>query len=144
MRRIYVASSWRNQYQQEVVSVLRRHGNRVFDFRNPNPGNHGFHWSEIDTDWETWSPQDFRKSLNHPIADSGYLSDFEAMKWADTCVLVLPCGHSAHLEAGWFAGAKKETYILMFEPGGPELMYKMATKICVSLDELIIALKEVT
>ena len=40
MARIYVASSWRNKYQPEVVTALRKAGHEVYDFRNPkdNPG----------------------------------------------------------------------------------------------------------
>lgn len=47
-RNIYVASSWRNPYQPVVVGELRFMGHEVYDFRNPEPGSHGFHWSEID------------------------------------------------------------------------------------------------
>lgn len=35
--KIYVASSWRNTFQQSVVSELRLMGNEVYDFMNP-PG----------------------------------------------------------------------------------------------------------
>lgn len=35
MTRIYVASSWRNKYQPEVVAALRKAGHKVYDFRNP-------------------------------------------------------------------------------------------------------------
>ena len=35
MSRIYVASSWRNKYQPEVVAALRKAGHGVYDFRNP-------------------------------------------------------------------------------------------------------------
>ena len=40
MAKIYVASSWRNKYQPEVVAALRKAGHEVYDFRNPkdNPG----------------------------------------------------------------------------------------------------------
>lgn len=50
--KIYVASSWRNEFQWQVVHELRRVGHEVYDFRNPKPGDDGFHWSEIDPDWE--------------------------------------------------------------------------------------------
>lgn len=64
------------------------------------------------------------------------------MKWADVCVLVMPCGRSAHLEAGWFVGAGKPTLILL-ENGEPELMYRMVgtNNICVSLIDLLGALE---
>lgn len=136
MSKIYVASSWRNLIQPGVVAALRSVGHKVYDFKNPRPGDGGFHWSEIDGGWKMWSPGQYRQALRHPIAESGFLSDFEAMQWADTCVLVLPCGRSAHLEAGWFIGQGSPTYILMLEQSEPELMYLMASRVVLSLDEL--------
>ena len=48
MAKIYVASSWRNQYYPDVVKKLREYGHEVYDFRNP-PHNHGaFLWKNID------------------------------------------------------------------------------------------------
>lgn len=40
--KIYVASSWRNAYQPQVVDALRKEGNEVYDFRNPAEGDNGF------------------------------------------------------------------------------------------------------
>ncbi len=125
MRRIYVASSWRNQVQPSVVAVLRSAGHHVYDFKNPRPGDQGFHWSEIDPEWKSWTVEQYRDALGHPIAVAGFKSDFEAMMWADSFVLVLPCGRSAHLELGWACGMRKETHILSLEPCEPELMVKM-------------------
>jgi hypothetical protein len=102
-RRIYVASSWRNGYQQAVVESLRQLGHEVYDFRHPAPGNDGFHWSEIDPAWKDWNQSAFAAALQHPIAVDGFGRDMSALEWCDTCVLVLPCGRSAHLEAGWAA-----------------------------------------
>lgn len=140
---IYVASSWRNDYQPEVVERLRNEGHEVYDFKNPSPTNTGFHWQEVDRDWQQWTTAQLRDSLyNSPIAQTGFDSDWNAMLRADACVMVMPCGRSAHLEAGYFVGAKKPTFILL---GGtkcePELMYKMATSVCLNLDEVVVGLK---
>lgn len=135
-RRIYVASSWRNLLQQGVVHTLRAAGHEVYDFKNP-PGRTGFQWSAVDPDWQQWKPEQYRAALEHPVSVAGFDSDYDAMVWADTCVLVLPCGRSAHIEAGYFNGAGKELYILQVEEMEPELMYRMATQICLSLDELL-------
>ena len=62
------------------------------------------------------------------------------MEKADTCVLVLPCGRSAHLEAGFFVGVDKKLIILLSD-GEPELMYSMADLICTSLGEVIVELR---
>jgi hypothetical protein len=136
MSRIYVASSWRNLLQPGVVAALRSLGHEVYDFRNPSAGNTGFHWSEIDGDWQQWTPEQYVKALSNPIADAGFASDRNAMEWADTCVLVLPCGRSAHAEAGWMAGRGKPVYALIVEPTEPELMYRLFDGVLTSFDEL--------
>jgi len=74
MANIYAASSWRNDIQPEVVSQLRLNGHAVYDFRNPAPGDKGFHWSEIDPDWKNWSPEEYRRRLTHPLAEKGIFS----------------------------------------------------------------------
>jgi nucleoside 2-deoxyribosyltransferase len=136
-RRIYAASSWRNAEHPVVVEMLRQLGHEVYDFRNPAPGEHGFAWSEIDPDRQGWTPRPFRRLLDHPIAVAGYASDFAAMEWADTFVLVLPCGRSAHLEAGWAIGAGKPTALLLHEDKfEPELMYRMASLIACDFNEV--------
>ncbi|MGB1214629.1 MAG: hypothetical protein ACPG4X_14790 [Pikeienuella sp.] len=136
MNRIYVASSWRNQYQETVVDLLKMDGHDVYDFKNPPHGDGGFHWSAIDPDWQNWTPEVYREHLmRSPIAAHGFNADFRAMHWCDTCVLVMPCGRSAHLELGWCAGAGKRTMILL-ENGEPELMYLIADDIVTSMDEM--------
>ena len=134
--KLYVASSWRNPLQPFVVRTLRQAGHEVYDFRNPPHGGNGFHWSEIDPEWESWSRETFRKSLSHPVAQDGFSSDWDGMKWADAGVLLMPCGRSAHLEAGYFVGAGKPLHILLSD-GEPELMYRMATAVHCSLAELV-------
>lgn len=124
---IYVASSWRNKYQPGVVNILRGMGHDVYDFRNPAPGNTGFSWAEIDPDWQKWTPEQFFVALGHPVAVSGFNNDFKAMRRADCCLLVLPCGRSAHAEAGYFAGSGKPVYVFQPEPCEPELTYKLFT-----------------
>jgi hypothetical protein len=147
--RLYVASSWRNPYQQSIVADLRAQGHDVYDFMHPPGGDHlGFSWSDVDPGWRQWSAEQYLEALDHPIAQAGFDSDFAAMRWAHAGVLVLPCGRSAHLEAGYFVGAGKPLWILL-EPGefpvpegesNPELMYKMATAVLSQVDELLLAL----
>ncbi len=134
-RKIYVASSWRNERQASVVEALRLDGHLVYDFKNPRIGNNGFAWSEIDPDWQTWNLEQYKAALDHPIAKRGFSSDFDAMKWADTFVLVLPCGRSAHLELGWACGQGKQTLILL-DQMEPELMVKMCDHLCSTLEDV--------
>jgi nucleoside 2-deoxyribosyltransferase len=110
----------------------------VYDFRNP-PGGivGGFRWSEIDPNWKDWTASQYREGLQAPLAQRGFNSDFDGMKWADVGVLLLPCGRSAHLELGWMAGAGKPTVICTHNGEEPELMALLATTVCVSLEELL-------
>lgn len=138
MARVYVASSWRNPHQPDVVAALRAQHHEVYDFRNPFNGVKGFAWSEIDPQWEGWSAATYRELLTtHPVAARGFVSDLRGMQWADTCVLVLPCGRSAHLEAGWFCGQGKRCIILTRDGEEPELMALLATDICISVEEVL-------
>ncbi len=134
--KIYVASSWRNAAQPHTVNCLRMRGHEVYDFRNPDESDSGFKWSDISKEWQDWTPKQFKEALNNSLAKNGFKKDFDAMNWADACVLVMPCGRSAHLEAGYFVGAGKPLYILLSD-GEPELMYKMATEVFTELHELL-------
>ena len=122
--KIYVASSWRNPLQPAIVAMLRKIGHEVYDFRNPVPGNNGFSWSEIDSDWQNWTPQQYREALEHPVAKRGFDYDMNALQECDACVLVLPSGRSASFEFGWATGAGKVGAVVMFEKYEPELMYR--------------------
>lgn len=148
--RIYLASSWRNELQPTTLDLLRKHGHSVYDFRNPeDPWNRqrrgddsgGFRWSDIDNQWEGWSPWAFTQALNTPTADEGFANDWDAMLRAEVGVLLLPCGRSAHLEAGYFAGhPDKSLHILIPQLPEPELMYKMADGIHLTIESLLAAL----
>ena len=137
MARIYVASSWRNQYFPEVVKRLREAGHEVYDFRNPPHGGAGFHWTDIDPNAPDWTYAQYAEGLHHPLAERQFQADIDALTWADTCVLVLPCGRSAHTEAGWMAGAGKRVIAYIPEMVEPELMYKLFDAVAGSLEELV-------
>lgn len=162
--RIYVASSWRNMQQPLLVQLLREHGHYVYDFKNPSSGDmqrqwdqsdaskewkgqpvkftdSGFSWEELDPDWKNWTADQYVAALNKPIAQRGYDCDMAAMHWADACVLVLPSGRSAHLEAGWFAGKEDRILFILTRDGEePELMAKMANVIVTSPEKLVDAI----
>jgi hypothetical protein len=142
--RIYVASSWRNPFQQDVVQALRGAGHSVYDFRNPAPGDIGFGWRQCATLEQLKDPRAFRDEvLTHPVARSGFGKDMRALAGADATVLVLPCGRSAHLELGYATGAGQRTIVLLDTPmSEPELMYLMNSEICVSLGEVVERLRD--
>lgn len=139
--KIYVASSWRNHLQPAIVLALKRCGHDVYDFRHPAPGKSGFAWSDIDPNWQQWTPEQYREALKHPIAEAGYALDIEALRACDACVFVLPCGRSASWEFGYAMGQGKRGYVVAFEPAEPELMFREAT-IIASMNELFDAFGE--
>lgn len=136
---IYVASSWRNAKQPAVVAALRQAGHTVYDFKNPEPGNSGFSWAEIDPNWQQWTPREFQQQLLvQPLAQRGFALDARALDDCDACVLVLPCGRSAHLELGWVAGKGKKTLVILDEPlSEPELMYLLCDNVCITVLEAL-------
>lgn len=158
---VYVASSWRNPMQTGVCAALRSAGIPHYDFKNPEGGT-GFAWTQVKppsfvtapaltihgdrievttavrakgSDWE--QVDEYLSMIQHPRAIEGYVADFSAMQRADTLVMVLPCGKSAHLELGWATGAGKRTAILLENPVEPELMYRGADYLADSLFDLL-------
>lgn len=141
MAKIYVASSWRNKYYPEVVEALCSVGHEVYDFRNPPHGGNGFHWTDIDKNALKWSFEQYAEGIHHPLAEKQFIADIKAMEWADTCVLVLPCGRSAHTEAGWMAGAGKKVIVCIPEMEEPELMYKLFDGVADGVESLLAFLR---
>lgn len=146
---VYVASSWRNPMQQMVVETLRAASIDCYDFRAPEGGT-GFSWREVKTSMESipagfigakgsdWEERDeYLRMIAHPRAVEGFEADFAAMNKADTFVMVLPCGKSAHLELGWAIGAGKRTAILLENPVEPELMYRGADYLARNMMDLL-------
>ena len=93
--------------------------------------------TDVAENWQDWEPAEYIRNLTHPIAEKGFKADLDAMLWADACVLVLPCGRSAHTEAGWFAGKGLKTIVYMPEKQEPELMYKLFDGVVDNLEDLI-------
>jgi hypothetical protein len=140
--KIYVATSWRNEYYPDVIKRLRKEGHDVYDFRNLPTWRAFFSWSDIDTEWESWSTTQFRDALSTPIARADFHSDMGALRSCDALLLVLPCGASAQTELGWATGARKITII--YDPTGKpnaELMYLMCDAIVDDIDHAVAILE---
>jgi nucleoside 2-deoxyribosyltransferase len=119
--KIYVASSWRNNFQPGVVAALRDDGHEVYDFKDEE----GFHWEEVDPNWKDWTSEDYIDGLGHHAAVRGYNRDMKALRECDMCVYVMPCGVSASIEMGWAAGAGKPVVVYIPELREPDLMVKV-------------------
>ncbi len=69
-----------------------------------------------------------------------FANDMEALEWANTCVLVLPCGRSAHTEAGWCKGRGMKTIVYIPNMEEPELMYKLFDAVTDSIEGILAAI----
>jgi hypothetical protein len=118
------------------VQILREENFEVYDFKNP-PGRNGFDWANIDPGWKDWDVGKFVRALDHPLAQAGFGTDMGALAVCDACVLLLPCGRSAHLELGYAVGAGKYTAIYQFAQNEPELMYRMCNLVTDKTDVLV-------
>lgn len=138
---IYLATSWRNERYEKVKQQLEVAGHSVYNFKHPD---NAFHWSTIDSRWLYWDNDKINKALEHPLAKKAFSSDYEALQKCDILVLLLPCGKSAHLEAGYALGEYKPVYIINDKHPSPELMYDMATKVFAfnEVRKLILELKD--
>lgn len=151
-KRIYVASSWRNTMQELAVHTFRAAGFDVYDFKHPHATYEyadrprdlrpGFSWDQVglvdhNRPVDTVPQADYLDAIDKAGAVEGYTRDMDAMQWADTFVLILPCGRSAHLELGWAVGAGKRTAVLLDDPCTPELMYRMVDYLAPNMMQLL-------
>lgn len=136
--KIYMASSWKNERYYTLLPKINNMGHTVLDWRDAKSGG-AFRWSDAtDIPVERMTGTEYRDVvLKSDRAERGFAFDYGLMQLADCCVLLLPCGRSAHLEAGWFAGNGKRLIIHTPDFDGPDLMYKMAGHITLSDAELI-------
>ena len=150
--KIYVASSWRNDFQPEVVRQLRADGHEVYDFKCPGDGwggegdgPGGFGWSEVDPEWKNWPDRiaAYLAALRHPRAVEGFNRDMDALKRSDACVMVMPCGPSASMEMGWACGAGRFVAVYIPAMREPDLMVKMADLVTSDFSVIRASLSEV-
>ena len=143
-KNIYVASSWSNPLQPSFVAELRRRGHEVYDFRHPQGRDDNNVWEELNINQEGVYGENLIDALEHPLAQERFEEHHEAMCAADTCVLLLPAGRSAHIEAGYMKGLGKKVYVLgsVFDQNRPELMYLTFDNFFCLYENLFDALEE--
>ena len=133
MAKIYVIGSLRSQEVQLVGKALRDIGWIAFDdWHGAGP--------EADDYWQKYEinrGRSYREALAGHVANHNFYFDKEHLDSSDAGILVLPAGKSAHLELGYLIGQGKPGYILMSgEPERYDLMYKFATGIFFSIEEM--------
>ncbi len=132
-RKIYIATSWKQEIFVSILAKrLREAGHKVFAFCEetrpdglPSFVFDGGKFSEQFSDgpprWDTFCDFDAPKKA--------FKCDKMGLDWADTIVLVLPSGRSAHLEAGYAVGRGKDLVIYGQLPDGEfDVMYGFAQR----------------
>lgn len=136
MSRVYIASSWRNHEEvRTIANLLRVWGHEVFDFTDPDRRPEHFDKFSFNStvfDASELGPReevDWIEFLEAEQTKRAYNADKAGLDWADTVVLILPAGRSAHLEAGYAAGAGKRLVIFGELPRGEfDVMYLLADR----------------
>lgn len=130
--KIYLASSWKMQKTVlEISRILKKDGHTVDAFCNPSDNRISFNWEEL-TDVLKDEKIDLDKidaidMMKHWRVKKAFEEDKKWIDWADALIMLMPCGRSSHLEAGYAAGRGKKLYIIGgFEKGEFDTMYGFA------------------
>lgn len=140
---IYVATSWKNVYHATATTALKQQDFKIYDFKNPTPGNHGFHWRDLEPRFnpDSCTLDEFNQVIEHPIVRHAAALDLAGLMTCDACLMILPCGSSAHLELGYMTGQRKPGVIWAPEPFKVDLMYTLANYMNDHLEKCIQQLK---
>ena len=123
--KIYLASSWKNvDLVMAWKKELEKYNHKVDAFCSDLSGRFVFHFSEIGN----LSELDAINFLEDERSQKAFLEDKKWLDWADCCLLILPAGNSAHLEAGYAKGKGKKLIIWQdgFPMGEFDVMYGFA------------------
>ena len=123
--KVYLASSWKNaELVKAWKNELLEYGHDVDAFCDDSGGRFVFHFSEIG------DPKDL-DAINFLLDErtkKAFAEDKKWIDWCEICLLVLPAGNSAHLEAGYAKGQGKGLIIWQddFPKGEFDVMYGFA------------------
>jgi len=130
--KIYIATSWRMEGTAILVAQrLREAGYLVDCFCDKSSGRHVFKWDDFSEGKGELENYDLpgllkRAEVKYEV-DYAFQEDKKQLDWAEVCVLIIPSGRSAHLEAGYAKGQGKKLYILGgFIKGQFDVMYNFA------------------
>lgn len=136
-RKIYLAGSWKNAEKILALrNLLIEDGHEVDCFASTDTGRTSFNWAELtatlgcQTREEAeivLSGMDAIDLLKYDRVIEAFREDKNWLDWCDTCILILPSGKSAHLEAGYAKGSGKSLVIFgEFLRGERDVMYGFA------------------
>ena len=137
MKTIYLIGSLRNSNIPRIGNNLRDVGFDVFD--------DWFAGGKIaDDEWKEYEQNrghTYIEALDGIAAKHIFDFDMDHLDRCDIGILVCPAGKSGHLELGYLIGKGKPAYILLDQEDIRwDVMYKFATKVFLTMDDLIATL----
>lgn len=137
MRKIYLAGSWKNAgIILTLQDLLIAEGHQVDCFASTKTGRTSFSWAELTQGLGCTTREEAEEKLCQMDAIDllkfnrviqAFDEDKKWLDWCDTCILILPSGKSAHLEAGYAKGHGKDLIIFgEFLKGERDVMYGFA------------------
>lgn len=137
--KIYLIGSLRNPEVPKLANIIRdRCDVNVFDDWYSAGERADDHLME----YEKQRGHSYAEALNgHSVR---HVFEFDKMHLddSDAGILLLPAGKSCHLELGYLRGQGKPVWILMpnGEPERWDIMYRFATELVYTVDDLILAI----
>lgn len=130
--KIYLASSWKmKQTVNSMAKILTDEGHEVDSFCSNDDARVSFDWDELTEIMEneginidTMNAIDM---MGHWRVREAFEEDKKWIDWADVLIMLMPCGRSSHIKAGYAVGKGKKLYIIGgFEKGEFDTMYGFA------------------
>lgn len=136
-KRIYVIGSMRNPEVPKLAVALRELGHEVHDdWHAPGPQADEY-WRE----YEIARGRTFAEAIRGHHAGEVFGYDKKYLDRADTVVLLMPAGKSAHLELGYSVGQGKDTHVVLDgDPDRWDIMLRFADYVWNTQAELLEAL----
>lgn len=139
--KIYLASSWKNAAQiKDLALYLRECGHEVDAFCDTSTGRYVFSFDKLPK-IENMNPMTV---LEQEPVQKAFAEDKGWIDGADAVVMILPCGKSAHLEAGYAKGSGKKLVVYQesFPTGEFDVMYGFADLVTDDWYKVVDFLKE--
>lgn len=140
--RVYIAGSFRNAVLcREAGAILRDAGFSTYVFCDE--GSEAFKHSTAIREKNLINSFTPMSALQNEHIQTIYDLNMTELSQADVVVLILPCGKSAHMEAGWIKGVEGRLIIYgdMLK-GEFDAMYGMADLVTNNFDEVAHKLNE--
>lgn len=130
----YIASPWKNKEEVDYLSSqLKTRGHQAYSFLDS--GANLLSGKPIEEEMKIFSEALINWKSDTRISQI-FESEMKAVKESDAVILLLPAGHSAHLEAGVAYGLGKKI-IIVGPIDKPEVVYLISDKLYIDTSSFL-------